>query len=267
MRSRKIPTPQSAPVGFREFSPHRRGQRIGQARVHWCRISLARVGRTLLSDAFDLDLDSDFAQRARIRKHPGRADASAPRKARKSGTRLQPLRHAQARCHPERSMRIRLTNPHAQSQSLPRAKPRGPLTLPHVPQPSQGVLPVLSEQRIGKGTSTGAASALLVWVGHSCPTPLMLILTLILRSAHGPCNTVEKRTLQRRVKLSSRTEHADSPYESACAVEGPLRCRTCLSHLREFSPYRRSRGSGRARVHSCHQRPIRNTVILSGASR
>jgi hypothetical protein len=59
-------------------------------------------------------------------------------------------------------------------------------------------------QRIGKGHEfTRVTSALLVWVGHSCPTPLTLILTLILRSAHGPCNTVEEQTLQRRVKRSN----------------------------------------------------------------
>jgi hypothetical protein len=51
------------------------------ARVHSGHISPARVGRTLLSDAFDLDLDSHFAQRARTLQHRGRADASAPRKA------------------------------------------------------------------------------------------------------------------------------------------------------------------------------------------
>jgi hypothetical protein len=68
----------------------------------------------------------------------------------------------------------------------------------------RGVLSALSEQRIGKGHEfTRVTSALLVWVGHSCPTPLTLILTLILRSAPGPCNTVEERTLQRRVKRSN----------------------------------------------------------------
>ena len=74
----------------------------------------ARVGRTLLSDAFDLDLD--FAVPAQSFAIPWKSGASAPRKTLTNEPRLQPLRYHQQLRHPERSMRIRLMNPHAQSK-------------------------------------------------------------------------------------------------------------------------------------------------------
>ena len=48
-----------------------------------------------------------------------------------------------------------------------------------------------------------------------------------------------------------RAEHADSPYESACAVEGSLHSRPDPNRPREFSRCRWVR-PGRARVHWCH---------------
>src|ERR1700721_1463516 len=47
---------------------------------------------------------------------PWRSGASAPRKALTNDPRLQPLRYHRQLCHPERSKRIRLMNPHAQSK-------------------------------------------------------------------------------------------------------------------------------------------------------
>jgi hypothetical protein len=47
---------------------------------------------------------------------PWKSGASAPRKTLTNEPRLQPLRYHRQLCHPERSMRIRLMNPHAQSK-------------------------------------------------------------------------------------------------------------------------------------------------------
>jgi hypothetical protein len=76
----------------------------------------ARVERTLLSAAFDvdpdfdidLDPDFDFAGHAETPATPWKSGSSAPRQAHKSGTRLQPPKYAQPHCDPERSMRIRI---------------------------------------------------------------------------------------------------------------------------------------------------------------
>jgi hypothetical protein len=93
------------------------------------RRQFARVERAPSPAALDLDLD--FAGRTyKAAATPRKSGASAPRKAedregheftraapaRKPGARLQPLRDARLNCHPERSVRIRLMNPHAQSK-------------------------------------------------------------------------------------------------------------------------------------------------------
>jgi len=54
--------------------------------------------------------------RARTQASPWKSGASAPRKALTNAPRLQPLRYHHQFCHPERSMRIRIMNPHAQSK-------------------------------------------------------------------------------------------------------------------------------------------------------
>jgi hypothetical protein len=90
-----------------------------------CHISPARVGRTLLSDAFDLDLDSDFAQRARTVQYRGRADASAPRK----GPNKNPASAADPRPTTLLSRTVEEPAP-SEAEGIP--------TLPHVPQTISG---------------------------------------------------------------------------------------------------------------------------------
>ena len=94
--------------------------------VHeFTRISHARVERTLLSAAFDLDLDFDLASPRTDQAIPWKSGASAPRKALTNAPRLQPPRYHHQLCHPE-PKRIRLMNPHAQSKDpcqLIRAQP------------------------------------------------------------------------------------------------------------------------------------------------
>jgi len=65
----------------------------------------------------------------------------------------QPGSAGTTRCHPERSMRIRLINPHAQSKD------------PYIPARSSAV----------SGSSPATASP--VWIGYSCPMALTLTLT------------------------------------------------------------------------------------------
>jgi len=115
-------------------------------------ISPARVERTLLSAAFDLDLISHVAPTDRCGTAEERRFSATL--SGDIGKRLLLLSRLQPRCHPERSMRIRFMNPHAQSKD--------PCTLIE-PRPFLGVLPVSPVRRgskTGKGTSsTRAASA------------------------------------------------------------------------------------------------------------
>src|SRR5580700_9840330 len=78
----------------------------------------ARVERTPSSAASDFDLDFD---------REGHEFHSCQSASNTRNPESAARRYAQPRCHPERSMRIRFMDPHAQSKSLPRAKPRGSL--------------------------------------------------------------------------------------------------------------------------------------------
>jgi hypothetical protein len=87
-------------------------------------------------------------------------------------------------CHPERSISIRLANRDAESKSLPRAKPKGPLHCHTSVQPPQGILP------------------LYVWGGHSCPPPLRLML-LSMSAPSQPTGAPSFRVLCERVGLNT----------------------------------------------------------------
>src|SRR5437763_12765860 len=100
---------------------------------------------------------------------PWKSGASAPRQAHKSGTPLQPPRYPQPRCHPERSMRIRLMNPRAQSKD--------PFT-PDRASAVSGSSPGIASRWENKAAETHAVPSLLAWIGHSCPMPLTSLLDL-----------------------------------------------------------------------------------------
>jgi hypothetical protein len=91
-------------------------RKVYESRVYFSRH--ARVERTPSSAASDFDLDFD---------REGHEFHSCQSASNTRNPESAARRYAQPRCHPERSMRIRFMDPHAQSKSLPRAKPRGSL--------------------------------------------------------------------------------------------------------------------------------------------
>jgi hypothetical protein len=82
---------------YSTFTRYSGKRKVHESRAHFSRH--ARVDRTLLSAAFDLDLD--FAGVPHSSRPLREVGISTP---------------ATNTCHPERSMRIRFTNPHAQSK-------------------------------------------------------------------------------------------------------------------------------------------------------
>jgi len=202
------------------------------------------VERTLLSAAFYLDLDFCLSTHGPVQSR-GRAALQRPRQAHKLENPASAAKLRPTRCLPERSMRIRLMNPHAQSKD--------PCTLIRVPAASGSPLRARSseEERPGRARV------------HSCRIHAKQLTRLQPLGVSAPkilCHP-EARSLRRRIPALSS---APEPPQGVLPVPpGRESHRRNPSGTRPWNPtLQRTKGGASGKV-LCRDRRVPSFTVVN----